>query len=462
MKMNTDKLLNEIFSHLNNEILPNWYPLSIDSPNGGYYSNLSYNFKVMPEQDKLIVTQARHIWALSKLSDFIANKNYKEYAFHGYRFLKEKMWDDKYGGFYTIRSRNGNYSNFNGYLDEKRTYGNAFAIYGLAALFELTNDEDVLNLAKDTFYWIEEKAADKNLNGYFQFLTRKGIPFDKNSQYKTIAIDANEVGFKDQNSSIHLLEAYTELYNVWKSPELYSRLFNILILIRDTITTNKGYLTLFFYPDWKPVSFRDSPEDIRKQNYGLDHVSFGHNYETAFLMLEASYTLGLQNDTKTLITAKTMMDHAIENGWDNNSAGFFDEGYYFKENGKCEIIKDTKVWWSQAEGLNALLLFSKIFPDEKKYYELFLKQWEYIKKYLIDHEHGDWYWGSLEKEPFYKTEPKANIWKGTYHTARALMNCTKMLADDNCELYKFNKRFQEEKNKFDKMIDYWKNVSANL
>jgi mannobiose 2-epimerase len=30
------------------------------------------------------------------------------------------------------------------------------------------------------------------------------------------------------------------------------------------------------------------PQEIREKNYGLDHVSFGHDYETAFLMLEAS------------------------------------------------------------------------------------------------------------------------------------------------------------------------------
>lgn len=460
--MANEKILQEILFNLKNEIVPKWYPLSLDMEDGGYFSNLSHDFKILPEQDKMIVTQARHIWALSKLSHFLGDENFEDYAFHGYKFLKDKMWDDNYGGFYTIRNREGGYSSLNGYLEEKRTYGNAFAVYGLAALYELSKDENVLNLTKDTFNWIEEKAADKKHNGYFQFLTREGIPFDKNSQHKTIAIDADEVGFKDQNSSIHLLEAYTELYNVWKSAEVYSRLKNILFLVRDVITNKNGYLTLFFDTDWNPISFQNASPEIREKNYGLDHVSFGHNYETAFLMLEASYSLGLKDDTKTLSAAKKMMDHAIENGWDNNSAGFFDEGYYFNGSDKCKIIKDTKVWWAQAEGLNALLLFSKIFPDEKKYFELFLKQWEYIKKYLIDTEHGDWYWGSLEKKPFYKTEPKANIWKGTYHTARALMNCIKMLSDENFSLIKTNENFMKEKIKFNNMIKHWEDITKKL
>jgi mannobiose 2-epimerase len=450
-------IIDELYNNLK-EIFKKWYPLVIDKEFGGYYSNISYDWKILPEQEKMIVTQARHIWALSKASVFFGNEIFKDAAFHGFDFLKNKMWDKQFGGFFQIRSRDGSVTENNRWFDEKRLYGNAFAIYGLAALYNVVREDEILHLAKDCFYWIEEHAADLDCNGYFQFLTREGIPFNKDSEYKTKASDAAETGFKDQNSSIHLLEGYTELYNVWKSPELYERLKNILVLIRDIISSEKGYLRLFFERDWKHVSFRSESKEIREKNYGLDHVSFGHDYETAFLMLEASHVLGLKNDTATLAKAKKMIDHAIENGWDKTNGGFFDEGYYFEENGRCEIIKDTKVWWSQAEGLNSLLLFSKIFPEEKKYNELFLQQWEYIKKYLIDHEHGDWYWGSLEKEPFYRTEPKGTIWKGTYHTGRALMNCIKMLSDDSFPLMKLSVGFKKEKNNFDELIKHWRNA----
>lgn len=456
--MESEKILLELKSNLEKEILPNWYPKCLDKLHGGYFSNLSYNFEIMPDQDKMIVTQARHIWACSKFASFFENDTFKDIAYHGYKYLLGKMWDNKYGGFYTIRSREGGLSEYNGFFDEKRAYGNAFALYGLSALYEITHDKNVLDLAKKTFQWIEEKSADKIDNGYFQFLTREGIPFDKNSNHKSKAVDKSEVGYKDQNSSIHLLEAYTEFYDVWKSEELYERLKNILFLVRDVMATDKGYLNLFFDSKWNPVSFRNAPPEIRECNYGLDHVSFGHDYETAFLMLEASYKLGLKNDYTTLNKAKKMMDHAIEYGWDKTNGGFFDEGYYFEENGKCEIIKDTKVWWAQAEGLNALLLFSKIFPEEKKYYQLFLKQWEYIKKYLIDYEHGDWYWGSLEKEPFYVKEPKSTIWKCTYHTGRALMNCIKML-DDGTFCLLCNRSYKKERQKFYKFIEHWEQIA---
>ena len=72
-----------------------------------------------------------------------------------------------------------------------------------------------------------------------------------------------QTGYKDQNSSIHLLEAFTELYSVWPDPLVRENdLQEMLFLIRDTITNPKGYLTLFLTPDWKPISFRDDPDSV--------------------------------------------------------------------------------------------------------------------------------------------------------------------------------------------------------
>ncbi|MGK9368657.1 AGE family epimerase/isomerase [Melioribacter sp. Ez-97] len=452
----------EMLNELKSNLIYKWYPLVIDKQYGGYFTNLAYDLSLMKEQEKMIVTQSRHMWTTSKAAKFLNSDMLYESALHGLDFLKNRMWDERYGGFFQIRSREGKLSDAEGWFEEKRTYGNAFAIYGLSALYGLTKNNEALELAIETFNWLEEHAYDPLYKGYFQFLTREGKPFGKNDSYKTKATDAVEAGYKDQNSSIHLLEAFTELYGVWRDEKVRQRLEELLILIRDTITHPKGYLQLFFERDWTPVSFRYAAPEIRDANYRLDHVSFGHDYETAFLMLEASYKLGLKNDAATLYAAKKMLDHAIENGWDASSAGFFDEGYYYYAEGECKIIKDTKNWWAQAEALNALLLFSKIFPNEKRYYKLFLQEWEYVKKYLIDHEHGDWYWGSLEKEPHYKTAPKGTIWKATYHNGRALMNCILMLSDEDSELYQSNDQFRELKSEFDDFINHWQKAAVQM
>ena len=454
-------LLNEFLQSLSQNLLNKWYPLAVDKKNGGYFTNISYDWKIEQFQPKMIVTQARHMWTASKAAMLFNNKVYYDAAVHGFDFFNNHLWDKKHGGFFQMRNYRGESTDFLGFNNEKRTYGNAFAVYGLTSLYELTKDERILDLAKKAFKWIESHAFDLKLNGYFQFLTEKGEPFDKNSKYKTAADDAVEVGYKDQNSSIHLLEAYTELYNVWPSEELRRKLYGLLILIRDVITTTKGYMNLFFEYDWTPISFKHTQQEIRGKNYRLDHVSFGHDYETAFLMLEASHALGLENDMDTLKTAKKMVDHAIVNGWDYENGGFYDAGYYFSGQTNCTIIQETKNWWAQAEGLNILLIMSKIFPDEEIYLDYFNKQWNYIKDYLLDEEYGGWFEGGLDKEPNFKTGPKGHIWKCTYHTGRALMNCVKILADKNFSLMK-KESFVYAKENTDNFLKHWRKNTASL
>jgi len=458
----TKSIFGEMSESLGKNLLEKWYPLAVDKANGGYYTDISYDFKVEPVQHKMAVTQGRHMWTSAKAAMYFDSKVYADVAKHGFEFFRTKMWDQKYGGFYQMRDGRGETCDFLAFFDEKRTYGNAFMIYGLAALYELTKDDKVLELAKEGFAWVEEHAFDPKGGGYFQFLTREGKPLKRDDEYKTKADDAVEVGYKDQNSSIHLLEAYTELYNVWPYPTLKSKLQGLLTLIRDTITTPEGYMNLFFDDNWKPISFRNSPKEVREKNYRLEHVSFGHNYETGFLMLEASHVLGLKDDTKTLATAKRMLDHAIENGWEKENGGFVDASYYFAGDTKCTVIDDSKNWWAQVEALNALLMMSKIFPDQKIYIEYFGKEWDYIDKYLIDHEHGDWYDGGLDKQPHLKTGPKGHIWKAAYHTGRGLMNCTKMLSRDYPDNAPKNPGFIKVAGGFNGMLDHWRTVAGRV
>jgi mannobiose 2-epimerase len=85
-------------------------------------------------------------------------------------------------------------------------------------------------------------------------MQRDGAPIRRTAEIPSAA----ETGYKDQNNSIHLLEAFTELYGVWKDPLLRQRLNEMLYLIRDKMISPRGNLILFFRPDWQPVSYRDS------------------------------------------------------------------------------------------------------------------------------------------------------------------------------------------------------------
>lgn len=420
------KIAQEMQYSMTDNLLKPWYPRSIDTAYGGFLSAFTYDFKLGENQDKMIVTQSRHIWSSSKAAELFPEKTYfKSGATQGVEFLKKVWWDKQYGGFYTYTDRAGNVKD--GGFAPKEAYGNSFAIYALAAFYHATGDTSALNLAIKEFRWLEKHSHDPIHKGYFQHMERDGTPIKRTAQTSSTA----ELGYKDQNTSIHLLESFTELYSVWPDPLLKERLAEMLVLIRDKITTKKGYLNLFFQPDWTPVSYRDSTEASIIKHKGLDHVSFGHDVETAYLMLEASHALGLKNDTLTLRIGKKMVDHALANGWDNKVGGFYDEGYYFKDKPGMTILADSKNWWAQAEGMNTLLLMSDYFPEDKnQYFDKFQLLWNYVQTYLIDKEHGDWYEGGLDKQPQYKTAAKGRIWKCTYHNLRALINCVDRLDPD--------------------------------
>lgn len=413
----------EMKKSVTTELLDKWYPQCVDSLYGGFISTYTYDFKPTGPQDKFVVTQARHTWTTAKAAAVYPGKKYfLKASENGFHFLRDVMWDKQYGGFYNLVTREG--KDKSNPLAPKEAYGNAFAIYALSAYYKVSHDTGALSLAKQTFMWLEKNSHDPVYKGYYQHLKRDGSIVIRDASFPS----TSDIGYKDQNSSIHLLEAFTELYSVWPEPLVKERLQEMLLLIRDKLITSKGYLNMFFTADWTPLSFRDSSKAVILQHKYLDHVSFGHDVETAYLMLEASHALGWKNDTVTLMTGKRMVDHSLRNGWDKTIGGFYDEGYYFKNSDTLSIIFDSKNWWAQAEGLNTLLLMADHFPGDAMQYELKFKQlWNYVQTYMIDHVNGDWYEEGLDKEPQRKTALKGHIWKGTYHNFRALNNCIQRL-----------------------------------
>lgn len=409
-----------------------WYPRAVDREAGGFLSEFDFEWRPSGAQDKMIVTQARHVWTNARAAQFFAgdampggdreSERARERATHGYRFLRDRMWDRENGGFFWLVTRDGTVKSPDASgLILKQAYGVAFGIYALAAYYDVARDTAALNLARTAFHWLDSHAHDPVHGGYFNYMERDGTP---------LRTGYGRDSAKDQNSSIHILEAFTELYRVWPDPVLRSRLQEMLRLIRDTIQHEPGTLTLFSSADWQPVSYRDSSDVARRaDHYYHDAVSFGHDIETAYLMLEASEALGLRNDTLTLRVARKMADHTLRTGWDEVAGGIYDAGYYFRDSTHLVVVRETKNWWAQAEALNTLLLLSDRFPnDPMRYFQKFEQQWAYIDRYLIDHEHGGWYQGGLDKQPESRTDLKGHIWKAAYHDARALMNVARRLA----------------------------------
>lgn len=400
-----------------------WYPRCVDKEFGGYLSNFDKDWNQMESQPKFIVTQARHTWASAQMAlMYPENPLYMQVSEHGYKFLRDFMWDKEYGGYYTTTNRQGECIEDERFEQTKTAYGNAFAIYGLAAYFKASNDSSALEQAIKSFRWFDKHSYDPEFGGYFQFMLRDGT-----------ALKEGHAGTppKDQNSSIHILEGLTALYEVWPDEHLKSRVNEMLVLIRDTITTEIGYLNLYFRQDWEPVYYTDEEFSGGRSKHILDHISFGHDIETAFLMLEASMALGIENDTRTHEVSKRMTDHTINKGWDPETGATYESGYYFEDKEDITILETSSQWWSVTESFHTMLIMSELYPEDPiNYYDAFTLSWDYCMNYLIDHENGGWYISGINEHPSAKDSDKGGVWKGNYHSARSLINCIKILRNE--------------------------------
>ncbi|RPH75841.1 N-acylglucosamine 2-epimerase [bacterium] len=394
-------------------LLENYYPRLIDTINGGYWTNFENDWTLSSRQDKMLVTQARGLWTAARAAEiFPSDPVFRKAADHGFRFLTEHMWDTLNGGFYQ-----------NYYVDSvqktddsfKLTYGNAFALYGLAQYARINQSPDVLNWVRKSFGWLEEAVHDSIDRGYFSIAIAADNP---------TGVDVPEgwedpLG-KDQNTGIHLMEAFTSAYIVLPEENVKERLTEMLELVRDSMTSDAGYLNLFFDKKWIPISIKDSSRNYIVKNPWLDHISFGHNIETAYLLVDASKALYGSPDTLTLKVAKSLIDHTMQFGFDEDYYGLFDKGYEFVP-GNPEVIDSAKVWWAQAEAWHALALFAGLYPKDEKYANAFGKMWSYVTKEVVDPQYGGWYNSGLDSNPRTVNERKAHAWKGCYHDGRALM-----------------------------------------
>lgn len=393
---------------LHTDILNVWFPRAIDNQHGGFHSHFAADWSPLPPDGKFSVFQGRMTWVAAQvvLRDPAQKQQFIPIVRHGVDYLKNTMWDKQYGGFFWGLDDSGSITPE--FTDRKHLYGIGFCIYGAAAAYQATHDADALDLARRGLEWTDQHAHDAAHGGYFELLNRDGsvvIPHAPNGQVETDAI--GPVGYKSMNTHIHLLEAFTELYRVWPDPTLRARLEELLAIVRDKIAVEPGAMNLYFTNAWQPIP---------------DHDSYGHDVETAYLMLETDELLHGKASPSTERRAKSLVDHALAYGWDAKNGGFFQDGTTF---GKPE---DThKEWWVQAEGLNALLMMHERYGKQNPiYFQRFLEQWHFIRTYTIDAQYrGLWNLTTADGTPI--TTDKGSIWKAAYHDSRAFWNVSDRL-----------------------------------
>jgi mannobiose 2-epimerase len=406
-------LRTRIDSLLREELTKHWYPQAIDKELGGFHQNFSRDWSPLPDDNRFLVYQARMTWTAAAFARYSESdrKAFLGHARYGIEYLDKTMRDAESGGFHFVLDAHGKVDPKLG--TEKHVYGTSFVLYAASEAYEVTHDPLALKVARDSYEWLDSHAHDPEFGGYLEALTREGTPILKRDDSAPVSRRVDRLGvyygFKSMNSHIHLLEAVAAYYRVEKTPAVERRLRELLGIVRDKIAAEPGALNLYLTRDWRPAPAHDS---------------FGHDVETAYLLVEAAEALGQPDDETTWRVARRLVDHALDWGWDSQDGGFFDKGDVFA----AGPYDTTKVWWTQAEGLNALLLMHTRFGSQTdRYWKAFLKQWSFIEAHQLDPEHGGWYGEVTRDGRRIGDGRKASQWKANYHTARAMMNVARAL-----------------------------------
>lgn len=388
-----------------------WYPRTLDREHGGFLCDFGERWQPAGPQQKMLEYQARQTLAAARGAAHSPHAAVlREAALHGFRYLKEAMWDHEYGGWYHMLDRGGHPLE----AATKHAHASSYAISACVACHDLTGDPDCLALAKSAFAWLEEHAHDGSHGGYFVFYRRDGTlirsPEELPAGCSRDPI-GTPLGFKDGNTISDLLKALADLYRIWPDALLRTRLEEMQYIVRDRLVVAPGIMHMYTHPDWTPVP---------------DIARYGHTLRVANLLLAGSTALGGAVDPGTARVVKSMVDTMVRIAWDPERGGFHSAGTTFGPadvEGRPVYVR-IKAWWPQAEGLKALLAMAQLHPaDPAGYRTYFVRLWDYIRTYLNDATHGGWFQAGLDETPEARKAPKAFPWKDCSHETDALLAC---------------------------------------
>jgi len=384
--METGLLINGVKNELHH-ILDYWKNHTVDDIHGGFYGLVNIDNLPDSHADKGIILNARILWTFSAAFRHAGRKEYKLLADRAFQYIRSFFYDHQNGGVFWMVDFMGNPVN-----KRKQIYAQAFAIYALSEYFQITGKTGVFNEAVEIFHLIEKHSHDNDKGGYIE-------AFDEQwNDLEDVRLGENDQNEKKtMNTHLHILEAYTNLYRIWKDDLVQNALFRLIHIFTDHFVNKRTHhLNLFFDENWQLRSSK---------------LSYGHDIEAAWLLFEAAQILKDDLLMKKITGLSMKITAASTEGLDK------DGGLMNEYDQSSRYLDSDKHWWPQAEALVGYLNGYQLTGDEY-FYDLFLRSWEFIQRFIIDHQNGEWFW-RVSKDGTHPRQEKAGFWKCPYHNTRA-------------------------------------------
>ena len=396
---------------LRGNILPFWLKNARDEKRGGFHSFIGEDMSVSDDQPRGALLTCRILWTFSAAYRKYHDPAYLEMARWAYRDLVDHFIDKEHGGLYWSVSRDGKPDD-----THKQIYLQVFGIYGLTEYYRALGSPKADDQASPCdqaiaiYRLIEKYAADPKNGGYFDSLDRA---WQRSSGRGNVLGGAP----KSQNSHIHILEGYTNLLRVWPDPELKQHQHELLeLMLTRIIDPRTHHLVLFMQDDWTRIG---------------DEISYGHDIELSWLMVEAAEVLG-----DPVLFARARKE-AVDIAQATEAEGVDRDDGVYTEGNPHGPTNTNKEWWEQAEAVVGFLNAYQI-SGEPRYFAAAQRSWKFIQGKLVDREHGDWH-NTLRRDgtPILSQtgllgrkypSAKQSVWKCPYHNSRSCFEVIERVA----------------------------------
>jgi mannobiose 2-epimerase len=375
------------------DILSWWMHHMPDQQYDGFHASIDNDNIIDTAAPKGVVLNSRILWTFSAAYHFSKRQEYLQVATRACDYIFQRFVDKQHGGVYWSVDLHGRM-----YDGRKQVYGQAFCIYGMVEYYKACNDDRALQLAKDIYHCIEKYSLDPQNGGYIEAFTREWNAID---DLRLSEKDDNEK--KSMNTHLHLIEAYASLYTIWPDRALRERIADLLnIFDRYIINKDTNHLNLFMDENWRVRSTL---------------VSFGHDIEAAWLLLECAGISGYKLYIEHYKELSLKLASAAVEGLDE------DGGLWYEYDPVHDHWIREKHSWPQAEAMVGFFSAWQLSSNEE-YFRFATGAWEFIKRQLKDTTHGEWFWG-IANDGKQMAKEKAGFWKCPYHGARACIEISR-------------------------------------
>ncbi len=378
-------LANFYRSTLLDDVIPFWFPRSVDTEHGGFLHCVDADGTLV-DTDKSVWAQGRMAWMLLTLyNTWEQRPEWLAWGRQGIEFLLRHGFDTDGRMFFTL-TREGR-----PIRKRRYAYSESFLCIACAALFRATGDSQWREIALKLFRF------------FVQWNFTPGLMPPKYCDTRPLT------GIGPRMIALNTAQSLRS--DLGPLPELTTWIDRCLSEIES----------LFVKHDQQVVMEMVTPDGEISDHFEGRLLNPGHAIEAAWFVLEEG---AYRQSPHWINLGCQMLDYSWQRGWDQEYGGLF---YYrdVDQRPVAEYWHDMKFWWPHNEAIIGTLMAYRLSgrPVYAQWHQA-VHDWSF--RHFADSEHGEWF-GYLHRDGRRSSPLKGNHWKSFFHHPRMLWKCVQTL-----------------------------------